>query len=80
LRDGGEPVVTGEDVLRALDTAIRIAEVVESSTDLSAPLPVHEQAGDGYVRHDHHPETREPVFSRTSLVDPDKKTGNREKK
>lgn len=78
IKTGGEPTVTGSHGLRALDTAIRIAQAVESSLGQGEPLPVHQarEGDNGYVTHDRHPETREPFFSRTSLVgqDPDSTT------
>jgi predicted dehydrogenase len=80
VRNGSEPVVTGEDGLRALDTAIRISEVMEQSSDPGEPLPIRESEGSRgrYVTQDHHPDTREPVFSRTSLVDPNRKSNKKE--
>ena len=63
-----QPVVSGEDGRRALDTAIRIAQAVEHGRNRSEPLLVSDGERCGYVTHDCHPETREPFFSRTSFV------------
>lgn len=65
-----EPVVTGQDGLRALDTAIRISSAIAMNHGSSAPLPVHKSLrfDTGFITHDHHPETRKPFFSRTTLV------------
>ncbi|MDQ2078147.1 Gfo/Idh/MocA family protein [Marinimicrobium sp. ABcell2] len=76
VKTGGEPVVTGTDGMLALDTAIRIAEAIEKGKSSNEPLPLGDGKlkGSGYVAHDHHPETREPFFSRTSLIDQSKTT------
>lgn len=65
-----EPVVTGRDGLRALDTAMRISHAIKQSQGSNEPLPVHDttQASSSFITHDHHPETQKPFFSRTSLV------------
>lgn len=68
IQSGGQPVVSGEDGRRALDTAIRIAQAVEQGRNRCEPLMVSDGDRRGYVTHDCHPETREPFFSRTSLV------------
>lgn len=70
IREGSEPVVTGEDGLRALDTARQISEAAAKSFE-SDPLSLNEteMADSCFVTHDYHPETQEPFFSRTSLVD-----------
>jgi predicted dehydrogenase len=74
INSGSEPVVTGYDGLMALDTAIRIGEAIEEGLDSSEPLQVGSGDHAGYVTHDHHPETREPFFSRTSLIERTKTT------
>lgn len=70
VRSGSQPVVTGQDGLSALETAIRITEAVEQSLESNEPLPVQDinQVDNGYVTHDCHPETHQPFFSRTSLI------------
>lgn len=70
IQTGGQPVVSGEDGQRALDTAIRIAEAVEQGCDRRDPLMVNGGEHRAYVTHDCHPETREPFFFRPSLVNP----------
>lgn len=68
IQSHGQPVVSGEDGRLALDTAIRIGIAVEQGCNRLEPLMVTDGGRDGYVTHDYHPETREPFFSRTSLV------------
>ncbi|MCP1726517.1 putative dehydrogenase [Natronospira proteinivora] len=72
VRQGNAPVVSGEDGLAALATAHRIMEVVRPDQAPMEPLSITRvKNGDGYqshVTHDEHPETRETVFSRSSLV------------
>lgn len=75
VRSGQTPVVPGEDGLAALETALRINEAVEH---VRAPMEPLEIFADGdssltaraSVTHDPHPETRQTVFSRSSLVNP----------
>jgi len=68
IQSGSQPVVSGEDGRRALDTAIRIAQAVEQGRHCHEPLTVSDGERRCYVTHDCHPETREPFFSRTSFV------------
>ena len=65
------PVVTGEAGLLALDTAKRITQAIEQGQSASEPLLVQKARThrNGRVTYDRHPETREPFFSRTSLLD-----------
>ncbi len=81
VRAHRDPVVTGEDGLAALETALRINEVVEHAQAPMTPLEIfnrEEGLTDSVsVTHDPHPETRETVFSRSSLVD-DKSTPGKE--
>ncbi|MEA5444340.1 Gfo/Idh/MocA family oxidoreductase [Gammaproteobacteria bacterium AB-CW1] len=70
VRSGQMPMVTGQDGKAALATAHHIMEVVRPDRAPMEPLSI-DQAVDtheGHVTHDTHPETREPVFSRSSLV------------
>jgi len=72
VRSGERPIVTGEDGLAALNTAHRIMEVVEHDSSPMEPLEIRSVKNRGdytqRVQHDEHPETRETVFSRSSLV------------
>lgn len=72
VQQGKNPVVTGADGLRALSTAVRITEAVALNRD-TGPLPIHKirypgPSSNTHVTHDHHPDTQQPFFARTSLV------------
>lgn len=69
VNNGEKPVVTGRDGLRAVDTALRISEAVEENCGVPVSMGVTEWDRAGDVIYDHHPETREPFFCRTSLVE-----------
>lgn len=71
-RTGTAPKVSGQDGLDALATAHHIMEVVKHERAPMEPLDIFSgkdsKGLSSHVTHDTHPETRETVFSRSSLV------------